>query len=159
MKGALAILLEVFRSFHQKYPDASLGLAISSDEEQGGESGVSYLFGDVGLRCGLVINPDGGGLNEITIAEKGVLHLHLARQGRAIHAARPWLGDNALEHLLECVMDVTEHFSRLPRSDDHWHPTCTLTKVSTPNESINRVPSEAHAVPNRDPAARWWRGN
>ena len=59
MKGALAIMLELFSNFHKKYPDASLGIAVTSDEEKGGTSGIGYLFDEVGLKCDLAINPDG----------------------------------------------------------------------------------------------------
>ena len=123
----------------------SLGLAITSDEEQGGVSGVGYLFDGVGLRCGTAIVPDGGSLNEITIAEKGVLHLRLICLGHSSHAARPWLGDNPLEKLLERVTSLKRHFLALKHDRDHWYPTCTLTRVETPNVATNRIPSIAKA--------------
>ena len=58
MKGQLAILLELFREFHTEHPGLSLGLAVTSDEEQGGENGVRYLVEEAGLRCGIVIIPE-----------------------------------------------------------------------------------------------------
>ena len=54
MKGAVAIMLELFREMHRRYPGISMGLAITSDEEQGGESGVRYLVEEEGLRCGVL---------------------------------------------------------------------------------------------------------
>ena len=39
---------EVFRAFHSQHPEASLGLAITTDEERGGEHGIRYLFDDLG---------------------------------------------------------------------------------------------------------------
>ena len=145
MKGALAIMLELFINFHRLHPAISLGLAVTSDEEQGGSSGIGYLFDEVGLRCGTAIVPDGGSLNEITIAEKGVIHLHLICLGHSSHAARPWLGDNPLEKLLERVANLKRYFLTLKQGDDHWHPTCALTRVETPNVATNRIPSVAKA--------------
>ena len=66
MKGQLAIMMELFRSLHSRFPDASLGLAITSDEERGGRDGVRYLVEEAGLRCGLAMIPDGGSLNDAT---------------------------------------------------------------------------------------------
>jgi succinyl-diaminopimelate desuccinylase len=145
MKGALAILLELFINFHRSHPGVSLGLAVTSDEEQGGSSGVGYLFDEVGIRCGTAIVPDGGSLNEITIAEKGVIHLHLICLGHASHAARPWLADNPLDKLLERVASLKRYFLALKHDSDHWYPTCTLTRVETPNVATNRIPSIAKA--------------
>ncbi|MDA0991762.1 MAG: M20/M25/M40 family metallo-hydrolase, partial [Verrucomicrobia bacterium] len=85
MKGSLAIMLEVFLSIHGRFPHASLGLLITADEETGGESGVRYLFEDIGFRCGTVLLPDGGSLGEIVSEEKGALHLRLACDGHAAH--------------------------------------------------------------------------
>ncbi len=145
MKGALAVMLELFFNFHSSYPGISLGLAVTSDEEQGGSSGVGYLFDEVGIRCGTAIVPDGGSLNEITIAEKGVIHLHLICLGHSSHAARPWLADNPLEKLLERVASLKRYFFALKHDHDHWYPTCTLTRVETPNVATNRIPSIAKA--------------
>lgn len=145
MKGALAIMLELFITFHRLHPGVSLGLAVSSDEEQGGSSGIGYLFDEAGLRCGTAIVPDGGSLNEITIAEKGVVHLHLICLGHSSHAARPWLGDNPLEKLLDRVVQLKRYFLTLKHGDDHWYPTCALTRVETPNVATNRIPAVAKA--------------
>lgn len=148
MKGADAVLLELFRSFQAKQPGVSLGLTFTSDEERGGYDGVRSLVEDGGLRAGIVIVPDGGSLNEVTIEEKGVLHLRIHRHGHSAHGARPWLGTNALELLLERVAALQSWFrSNWPGDHDaepgHWYPTCSLNIATTPNESANRIPAEA----------------
>ncbi len=145
MKGEMAIMLELFKNFHNKHPGVSLGIAITSDEERGGKSGIGYLFDEVGLKCGLVINPDGGSLNEITIAEKGVIHLHISCEGHSSHAARPWLGDNSIELLAERILLLKEYFNSLKKDDTRWYPTCAVTAISSPNLSVNRIPALAEA--------------
>ena len=146
MKGQLAILLEVFREVHHRHPDISLGLAVTSDEEIGGEHGLRFLVEEVGLRCGLAMIPDGGSLNEIPVEEKGVLHAEVISRGHAAHAARPWLTENPLERLAARLLKVLAHFESLRTGDEHWYPTCAVTLIRTPNESINRIPDLAQAI-------------
>lgn len=150
MKGALIIMLELFRELHRSHPGISLGLAITSDEERGGESGVRYLFDEEKIRCGVAIIPDGGCLNRVIVEEKGILHLRLKCHGHAAHAARPWLGNNALEHLTDALTGLRKRFAELKPAEteggDHWYPTCAATTLSTPNTSVNRVPAFAEAV-------------
>ncbi|MFK5922670.1 MAG: M20/M25/M40 family metallo-hydrolase [Verrucomicrobiota bacterium] len=177
MKGQLAILLELFRKWHCAQPGLSLGLAVTSDEERGGEAGVKCLVEKLGLSCGVAIIPDGGSLNRITVEEKGVLHLRLSSRGHSSHAARPWLADNPLERLVRRLPDVLSWFEdqrsmgTLPmnlkqdsnkrkegqesgaakskevlESDPHWYPTCSLTMMETPNDSVNCIPEVATAA-------------
>lgn len=158
MKGQLAIMIELIRFFGNASPGASLGLAITSDEERGGESGVKFLVEEFGLRAGVAIIPDGGSLNDVTIEEKGILHAKIIASGEPAHAARPWLGVNALEGLLDCVSRIRADFASFYPDPDgpdavdpedtttHWFPTCSITMLSTPNESPNRIPGHAEAT-------------
>lgn len=146
MKGALAILLELFREIQGRHPGTSLGLAVTSDEETGGESGMGYLFGEAGFRCGQALVPDGGSLTSVTVEEKGILHLTLTSEGRDGHAARPWLADNAIEKMIDGLHRVRSFFDSLKVAGTRWHPTCSLTRFSTRNETINRIPAHAKAI-------------
>lgn len=152
MKGIVAIMLELFRYFHLQSPGISLGLAITTDEECGGEHGTRALLEKHGLRCNVAIVPDGGSPNEVVVEEKGILQIELEATGQACHAARPWLGKNALEELIAVTDDIRD-WVRLSdphpeTAEDHWHSSCTLTCLSTPNLSGNRVPSHAKATLN-----------
>ena len=53
--------------------------------------------------------------------------------------------NNALDLLLKSVACLQSH---CPAEDDpeHWYSTCTLTRLSTPNLSFNRIPSRATAT-------------
>jgi succinyl-diaminopimelate desuccinylase len=149
MKGALAILLELFRKWHGRQARVSLGLVVTSDEEIGGDCGLRSLVEDRGLRCGVAIIPDGGSLNEITSEEKGILHLELTANGRSAHAARPWLGENAIEKMVGALSRIGEKFSTVPSiqaDDEHWRPTCSATVISADNDSFNRIPDIARAT-------------
>lgn len=146
MKATLAILLELFRAIHRRHPQVSLGLAVTTDEEMGGEAGIGYLFGEVGMHCKEAIIPDGGSLQEITVEEKGILHLQCVCRGQPAHAARPWLGKNPIEILIDRIGLVRDYFASLATETGHWHPTCAVTVISTENETRNRIPAEARAV-------------
>ncbi len=146
MKGPLAVLLDLFMELHMKHDDLSLGLAITSDEERGGDAGMRFLFDEIGLRCEVALVPDGGSLNEITVEEKGILHLALQCHGHSAHAARPWLGNNPLERIIDAVARLRKGFDSLKKGVDHWHPTCALTIIKTPNQTVNRIPSEAEGA-------------
>lgn len=146
MKGAVAILLELFRSFQARKPGIELGLVITTDEERGGVSGIRHLLQDVGLRCDVAMIPDGGSVSEITVQEKGILHVRIHGHGHAAHAARPWLGTNPLDIIIERLDHLRTYFASLAEDGHRWYPTCTLTVIKTPNRSPNRIPSEAEAV-------------
>ena len=146
MKGALAILIELLKYFYQHHAGCSLGLVITSDEEQGGESGIGHLVRHEDLRCGVALIPDGGSPCSVTVAEKGIIHCKIIHHGHSAHAARPWLGENAIEQLLATLSNVTALFEEASSSDNHWVPTCSVNVIATPNQTVNRVPSEAVAI-------------
>ncbi len=146
MKGALAVMLELFREAHSQYNGLSLGLVVTSDEETGGYSGIRYLVNEIGLRCGVVLIPDGGSLTEIIVEEKGLIHLRLDCKGHEAHAARPWLGVNPLQQITEVIVKLQKLFESYKTSKNHWHPTCAVTQIHTPNKTINCIPAEASCV-------------
>ncbi|MGH8021577.1 MAG: M20 family metallopeptidase [Opitutaceae bacterium] len=155
MKGALAILLELFRELHTRQPGISLGLAVTSDEETGGESGIGHLVGACGLRCAAAMIPDGGSIGDITVEEKGILHVRMRCHGRPAHAARPWRGDNPVEHLLDGLARLRERFAAWRATEGgadgetdaaFWHPTCAVTIIGTENTTVNRIPADAAAT-------------
>ncbi|MEX2578417.1 MAG: M20/M25/M40 family metallo-hydrolase [Verrucomicrobiales bacterium] len=154
MKGQLAILVQLMRHLWREHPGLPVGLAITSDEERGGENGVRFLVEEAGVDAGVAVIPDGGSLTDIIVEEKGIVHLRIASNGTAAHAARPWLGGNALERLMETLRKIQHEIFEplLPARVDpddpktHWHPTCSVTILRTPNDSPNRIPEQAEAV-------------
>lgn len=154
MKGQLAVLVQLVKHLWRQRPGLSVGLAITSDEERGGENGVKFLVEESGLSAGVAVIPDGGSLNDLIVEEKGIIHLRLRSRGVSAHAARPWLGTNALEELCGAVSIIQETLFRplMPETvtaddlDSHWFPTCSLTMLETPNDSPNRIPEVAEAV-------------
>ena len=147
MKGELAILLELFRVFHERSPGVSLGLTVTSDEERGGIYGTKFLMEEFGLRCGTAIVPDAGSVNDVTVEEKGTLHLKIQARGAAGHACRPWLADNPMDRMIAALNKIRDHFEGLKKSDDgYWYPTCAFTVIQTSNRVPNRIPNEVEFI-------------
>jgi len=146
MKGAIAVMCEVFRNLHINYPGISLGLSITTDEEIGGYNGVAYLLKEQKLSCDIAIIPDSGSINKLTIAEKGVLHIEVVAKGIAGHGARPWHCDNAAEILFDYYQSVKQIFSQETHTENHWHPTCAMTVIHTDNNVANRIPDNAMCI-------------
>lgn len=146
MKGALAIMLKLFVDLNRAHPGIPLGLVVTSDEERGGEHGVGHLVRECGLRARHALVPDGGSLHDVTVEEKGIAHLRVHARGRASHAARPWLADNAAATLVRGLARLEEAFP--PRRDDpgHWYPTCSVTTLHTPNRTLNCIAESAVAT-------------
>ena len=146
MKGALAIMLEVFAAMHRRYPGISLGILITSDEERGGKNGVEYLFGEEGLRCKVALIPDGGAPDKIIQREKGLIHVTLRGRGNSAHAARPWQGNNPIPLMMQRLLNLQALFDKFKQDGEHWYPTCALTSIRTQNDTINKIPDDVEAT-------------
>lgn len=148
-KYAVALSLVLFREhlvnlqergFSQK--DISFGLLLTGDEEVGGSSGVGKISEK--LETDFFITLDGGNPGLIVKKEKGVIRLHLETTGKASHAARPWLGENAFDLLADDYITVKSLFCG--ETPDHWHKTVSLTQCEAGNGSVNIVASRARAT-------------
>lgn len=137
MKGAVAVMLEVFRNFLKK--KLPLCLILTTDEEEGGFFGTKYLLEKKIIFPKKVIFPDGGGdLSKIVIAQKGVLQFELKVKGKSCHASRPWLGENALEKFFEILSELKKEFQNPKKRK--WQNTLSLTKIRA-GRAPNQIPS------------------
>ena len=147
-KYAVALSLILFRDrlralAPKSQDDMALGLLITGDEETGGDRGAARALELVEADFALAL--DGGGPQRIVTREKGVIDIMLTATGRSAHGARPWLGANAIDMLLEDYARLRELFRTDPSSDgDHWHRTVNFGKIRA-GESINQVPQTARA--------------
>jgi len=148
-KYAVALSLLLFREhlalLHKRgleQKDICFGLLFSGDEEVGGSDGV----GSVGkkIETDFFIALDGGNPGLIVTKEKGIVRIRMEAAGRSVHAARPWLGQNAFDLLMADYMAVKELFSL--EAEDHWHKTIALTKCEAGNGSENITPGRAQAT-------------
>ena len=145
MKGSLAIMVLLFGELLSRHPAMPLGLAITADEERGSQHGTRYLL-DQGLSCDLAILPDGGSIDTVVVAEKGLLHVEVVWRGASTHGAYPWTGNNPVDSMLGDLARMRERFEALATDhSDHWHPTATFTTLESESKSVNRVPEFARA--------------
>jgi succinyl-diaminopimelate desuccinylase len=121
--------------------DLPLGILITGDEEAGGFKGAKEALKRI--RTDFCIALDGGNVRKIVTKEKGVLRLKLISRGKAAHGSRPWLGENAIEKLIEDYRSVKAFFR--DEDPEHWHKTINFGIVHA-GKSANQVPDLAEAV-------------
>lgn len=126
--------------------DLPFGLLITSDEEMGGFHGAGLLLRT--LDTDFVIVLDGGSPNEIIVKQKGFAKLRLVSEGRTAHGSQPWLGENAIELLMDDHRKVRGIFE--DSKPDRWHRTANLSMLHSGRpgeaESFNQVPDHAEAI-------------
>lgn len=147
-KYAVALSLVLFKEQLEKHRerggsqrDLPFGILITGDEEIGGANGAQKVLPLV--KADFCIALDGGSLDKIVIKEKGILRLKLISEGKSAHGARPWLGENAIEKLIEDYRIIKTFFKEsIP---DHWHRTVNFSRIQA-GTSINQVPDLAEAM-------------
>ena len=120
----------------------SFGLLLTSDEEIGGANGTAKAIDH--FSTDFFITLDGGSPDLIVTKEKGILLLELTALGKAAHAARPWLGQNAFDILTSDYLRILDIFKDTEK--EHWNKTVSLTQCSAGTGSSNMVPGSARAL-------------
>jgi acetylornithine deacetylase/succinyl-diaminopimelate desuccinylase family protein len=108
-KGPLAAALIAARRLTEAGPPARGTLLVAglADEERGNECGAEFLLREGLLQADYVIAPDSAGhMEEIGIAEKGVVFLKVGCRGRSAHASRPADGVNAIAAMAMLINDL-----------------------------------------------------
>jgi succinyl-diaminopimelate desuccinylase len=148
-KYAVALSLVLFKNHLNQLKqdggtqkDMSFGLLLTGDEEVGGFNGVGAISKDINTDFFVCI--DGGNPELIVNKEKGILQLMLTATGKAAHAARPWLGRNAFDILVDDYKRIQNIFNDM--TPDHWHKTMVLSNCKVGNGSTNVVPDKATAT-------------
>lgn len=146
-KYAVALSLVLFRerlaalkALGKTQADMALGLMMTGDEETGGENGAGYALGLI--RADYALALDGGSPERVITREKGIIDIRLTATGKAAHGARPWLGKNAIDILLEDHARLHKLFP--DKGGDHWHRTINTGRIQG-GASINQVPGTAQA--------------
>jgi succinyl-diaminopimelate desuccinylase len=129
------------RKLGKSQKDLEFGILITSDEEIGGYHGVGKVAETV--RPEFCIALDGGTPEKIIVKEKGLLTVKLTARGRAAHGSRPWLGDNAVDHLIADYAALKTLFET-PTAGS-WCKTMNLGILNA-GKSFNQVPDRAEAV-------------
>ncbi|MET1033138.1 MAG: M20/M25/M40 family metallo-hydrolase [Candidatus Saccharimonadales bacterium] len=109
MKFAIAAYLQAVQDLPGNIRSYDFGIMITTDEEAGGVDGVARLA-EAGYIPKICILPDGGLDWQIQLYSKGFLYLSIVAEGKAAHGARPWLGDNAVNRLVQIINESQKLF-------------------------------------------------
>lgn len=142
MKGAAAVMILLFNELAEQV-DYPLGLQLVTEEELPEGDGTGYQLSK-GIRTDFAVMGECGSNFRIIHETKGVITAKIKTLGSTAHGAYPWKGKNAILLMYEALAVLQKHFP-VPNgpSDDI---TITVSKVSTTNETWNKVPDNCTAT-------------
>ncbi|MGD8471886.1 MAG: M20/M25/M40 family metallo-hydrolase [Desulfobacterales bacterium] len=141
---SLVLIKEHLKKLRKKGKDQNdlpFGVLITADEEIGGANGARQAL--MQIKAEFCIALDGGSLKKIIVKEKGVVKLKLVARGKTAHGARPWLGENAIENLINDYRVLKKYFEL--QAPDHWHRTLNFSYIQA-GKASNQVPDYAEAL-------------
>ncbi|HLX63538.1 MAG TPA: ArgE/DapE family deacylase [Planctomycetota bacterium] len=151
-KGPLAGLLaaaDYLKTVESEFK-GTLMLGAIADEEHGSAKGLEWLLKDCGVKADMAFVPDiPSHLQEVEIAEKGLVNVRVTFHGKQAHSSTPWEGVSALSAMAELIY-LTESWR--PHGSDIKHPlltptTCVVAKLNS-GIAHNIVPGKAEAIYN-----------
>lgn len=135
-KGCLAAMMVAFAT--ARVPRGRL-LLVAAAEEETGRNGFERVLPHLGkLDAAIVGEPTG---LEVAVAQNGLLVLDCVAHGRAGHAARPHLADNAISTMARDIVAVEA--LRLEREHPVAGRTTHAVTVAHAGERHNVIPGEA----------------
>jgi succinyl-diaminopimelate desuccinylase len=140
MKFAAACYLQLVDDLKANLGNYDFGIMFTSDEEINGANGVCYLLGK-GYGADVCILPDGGNDWHIETTCNAVWIARLASDGVSAHGSRPWEGRNAINNLVEGLVEIHNLFGEL----EPFKNSITISKIHG-GEAINQVPDQAEAT-------------
>lgn len=144
MKAFVATSLMVMKELLDEGYTGNIALAIVTDEEMGGKHGARYLVEEIGYKANVVLVPDDGEkIHRMVVESKHIFHLEFFAEGTESHAARPWMGDNAILKLYTTYQKLAEHFPSFTEPPkDIWVNTINLGTIQG-GIATNEVPGSA----------------
>ena len=148
MKGAVAAMIQIALSYARTgtEPPVTLQFAFVSDEETGGDAGLTTLLETTGFDPHACVVGETTARNErhsVSVADRGKIWLTLEASGKAAHGSRPMIGENAIDHLTEAVQQLRGDFGQQELSVDS-----SMDEIIT--ESVNFYQPEAGAEATRN---------
>lgn len=135
-KGCLAAMMEAFLA-----ADVSRGrvLLVAAAEEEVGRNGFETVLPLLPKLDGAIVGEPTG--LDIATAQNGLVVLDCLATGRAGHAARPHLADNAIYTMARDLLAIES--LALPRMHPLAGPTTCVATVAQAGERHNVIPGEA----------------
>jgi succinyl-diaminopimelate desuccinylase len=123
MKGAVAAMLQVALAYARTdtEPPVALQFAFVSDEEVGGDAGLTTLLETPVFdpdTCVVGETTSRSGRYSVSVADRGNVWLTLEASGIAAHGSRPMIGANAIDRLTGAIEQLRSDFGRRELSVD-----------------------------------------
>lgn len=141
MKFSIPIGIELLNELVREKSKLSFTLAITTDEETGGEEGAAYLAEQLKFNPDVLIVPDGGDNLTFVNKSKGVCWLSVQSSGKPSHASRPWKGKNALEPIAQLATKLVKIYGKNSLKEN-WNTTMNIGQIEG-GKSVNQVCPEA----------------
>ncbi len=146
MKTQCLMMIWALRRLIEEGEHHDFWLLFSEDEEVGSKHGVAVVVDHLrreGLMPPVVFAPDGGPNFAYVEKEKGICTFEIETNGRAAHASRPYLGDNAIDRMQAIYAALKERFPN-PRGESDWINSLSMTSVESGTAS-NQIPDRCRA--------------
>jgi acetylornithine deacetylase/succinyl-diaminopimelate desuccinylase family protein len=106
---AALLVLDYLKSVEKQLKNQYIFL-FAADEECGSALGLKYLLEEGIISPDMVIVVDvGGGMEKVTVAEKGVLRLKVTAKGKQAHGANPSKGISAIANMSRFISKLENH--------------------------------------------------
>ncbi len=132
MKSWVAIMMKLMKDLLKAgFSKKKISLILTTDEEVGGFDWVKKLV-NLWYTGNIVLIPDAWYLDKIVYAGKGFIHLDLEFYGKSAHASRCWLGDNAIDNMINFYTFIKSYIQddkKLYYDDNHWGSSVCLDVV------------------------------
>ncbi len=146
MKTQCLAMMYVLRDLIAEGRHSDFWLVLSEDEEVGSKYGVSIVADHLharGLLPPVVFAPDGGPDFAYVEKEKGIVTFEVEMPGKAAHASRPYLGENAIDRVMALYAELQRAFPNPEREED-WVVSVSMTSIEAGGPS-NRIPAACRA--------------
>ena len=117
MKGPVAAMVQIAVAYATTgtKPPVNLLFAFVSDEETGGDAGLTTLLETSAFdpdACVVGETTARNGRYSVSVADRGNIWLTLEASGTAAHGSRPMIGVNAIDRLYEAIEQLRRGFGR-----------------------------------------------
>lgn len=146
MKTQCLMMIYVLRELIAEGNHNNFWLLFSEDEEVGSTYGVRKVVDYLSqndLWPQAVFAPDGGPDFAYVEKEKGIMSFTAVVEGVASHASRPFLGQNAIEKMIDFYHALQQRFPN-PRNEADWVISLSMTRISA-GEAFNKIPDRCTA--------------
>ena len=146
MKTQCLMMIWVLARLIEEGDHNDFWLLFSEDEEVGSKHGVAVVVDHLrreGLMPPVVFAPDGGPNFAYVEKEKGICTFEIETTGRAAHASRPYLGDNAIDRMQAIYAALESEFPNPERETD-WINSLSMTTIAAGTAS-NQIPDRCRA--------------